>query len=144
MPVNCFPGYGAAPVVRIRPTISVLSSKVSQDLTFFLRMSRAVDETGFWFYRRDLYMLFYALAGALTLLRASPWWGNFSSLLPDVTSTVGVWPSRFFIRRFHYTLVNILNNFHTLKHINIPFKSNISTIKVLHIGLFIPAVRHTI
>ena len=122
LPVNFFPEYGAATVALSRPNLSVLSPKVPQDLKLFLRMSRAVDETGFGFSRQDIYIPFSALVSAPTLLTASPRQGGLSSIFPDVTSTVGVCPMKFFIRRFYYALVNRLGNFHTLKHINSFFK----------------------
>ena len=65
-------------------------------------------------------------------------------MMPDVTSMVGLCPGRFLIRRFYYTFVNRLSDLHTLKHVNIFIKSNRLTIKALYIGLYRPAVRHTI
>ena len=138
------PWYGAIPVVLSRPTLSVLSSEVPQDLIFFWSISGAVDETGSGFSRRDVYIPFSDIASALTLLWASSWRGGFSSLLPVVTSTVGICPSRFLIRSLYYTFVNRLGNFRTLKHINIFFKRDRLTIKPLYIGLFRPADRHTV
>ena len=58
LPVKYIPGYGAVPVVLSRNTLSVLTSKVPQDLTFLWIISRAVDETGFWFSCRDIYITF--------------------------------------------------------------------------------------
>ena len=64
--------------------------------------------------------------------------------MPAVTSTVEIFPSRFFIRRFYYTFVNRPVDFHTLKHINSFLKRGRLTIKALYIGLFSPYVRHTV
>ena len=69
-------------------------------------------------------MLFSDLSRSLTLLEASLRRGGFSPLLPVLTSTVLIFPGRFLIKRFYYTIVNILINFHTLKHTNRIFKSN--------------------
>ena len=89
-------------------------------------------------------MFFSALSRALTLLGAIPRQGRFSSLMPVVTRTVGVFLGDFLIRRFYYTIVNKLRNFHTLKHVNIFLKSNILTTKALYIGLLRPSVRHNV
>ena len=107
-------------------------------------MSRAVDETGFLFPRRAILMTFSTLASAPTLLGASPCRGGFSSLLPDVTSMVGVCLSRTFIIRFYYTLINIISYFHTLTNINSFLKCDRLKIKALYIGLSRPDVRHTV
>ena len=53
-------------MVLSRITIIVLSSKVSQDLTFIIRTSRDVDDTGFRFALQAIYILFLALDGALS------------------------------------------------------------------------------
>ena len=95
LPVNPPPGYGDAPADLSRPNIILLSSEVSQDLTFFWRMYGAVDETVFWFYHRDIYMPFSALAIALTLLGVSPLQGGFSYIFSAVNRMVGVFPGRF-------------------------------------------------
>ena len=50
----------------------------------------------------------------------------------------------FLIRRLYYTFINRLSDFHMLKHINRLLKSNRLKIKALYIGLFIPAVLHTV
>ena len=142
--VNFFPGYRAVLVVLSRSTISVLSSKVPQDLTFFQRISGAFDETGFGFSRRDIYIPFSALSSSLALLGDIPWQGGFSYLFPAVTITVGVFPSMFFIIGFYYTFVNRLGNLHSLKHVNSFFLRDIITIKASYIGLFVPDIRHNI
>ena len=64
----------------------------------------------------------------------------FCLLWPELLDSTG----RFFIRRLYYTFVNKISNFHTGKQINSFFKTNRLTIKALHIGLFRPAVRHTV
>ena len=89
-------------------------------------------------------MSFSVLESNLILLRESPRRGGLSSLLHDVTRTVGVCPGSFFIRRSYYTFVNRLINLYTLKNSNSFLKSNRPTIKSLCIGLFRPAVRHTV
>ena len=111
LPVNWFPWYGAVPVVLSMPNIRKLTFEVSQDLTFLWRISGAVDETVFWVSRLAIYMPFSAIARALTLIRAIPRRGGFSSLLIDVTSTFGVCPGRFLIIRFYYTFVKKTRRF---------------------------------
>ena len=106
-------------------------------------MSGAMDETGFRLYRRAIYTLFYALVSALTLLRASPQRRGFSSIMPDVTITVGVCQGRFYIRRFYYIFVNRLSGFHMIKRVNRLLKGNRLIIKDLYICLLRPTVRHT-
>ena len=64
--------------------------------------------------------------------------------MPAVTSTVGIYPSRVFIRRFYYTFVNTLSDFHTLKNINSFLKRGRLTIEAFYIGLSRPAVRNTV
>ena len=70
-------------------------------------MSGAMDETNFLFARQAIYMSFSALASALALLGASPLRGGLSSLLPAVTSTVGLCPSIFIIIRYYQISINI-------------------------------------
>ena len=144
LPINYFSRWGSVPVVLSRTTLSVLSSEVPQDLTFFYSISRAMDETGLWFSRRAIHIPFSVLVSALSLLEKIPWRGVFFSLFPAVTSTVGIFSIRFLIKRFYYTFVNRLGNFHTLKHINSFLKRGRLTIKALYIGLFSPYVRHTV
>ena len=95
LPVNTFPGYGDFPVVLSRPTLSVLSSDVTQDLPFFWRISGSVDEIDFCFSRWAIYKPFYVLVRSLTLIGVSPWQGGFSSVFPAVNSTAGVCPVSF-------------------------------------------------
>ena len=105
------------PEVLSRIAFSVLSNKVSQDLTFLRRMSRDMNETCFWLSCQVIYISFSALASALSRRGVSLIRGRFSSLITSVTRTVGIFPGRFLIRRFYYTFVNRFCNFHTLKHI---------------------------
>ena len=65
-------------------------------------------------------------------------------LLSVVTSMVGVCPSFIYLIRFQYNFAIRPRNFHKLKHTNTLCKGNKLTIKVLYIGLFTPAVRHTV
>ena len=132
--------YGTIPVVLSRPTFSVISKKLSQDLTFIRRMPGAVNEKGFRFSRWAIYISFSALSSTLTCRWVSLRRGGFYSIFPAVTSTVGIFPVGFLIRRFCYTFVNRFWNFHTPKHVNRFLKWNRFSIKALYIGLFRPNV----
>ena len=70
--VNFFTGCGSVHMVLSRPTLSILSSKVPQNLIFSWRMSGAVDETGFWFSCRAIYIPLSEIFSALNLLREIP------------------------------------------------------------------------
>ena len=129
------------PVVLSRITIIVLSSKVSQDLTFIIRTSRDVDDTGFRFALQAIYISFSALAITLSRRRVSLIRVIFSSLMHSVIITVGICTGRFFIIRFYYTFVNTFCNLRTIKHSNSLFKRNGFAIKALNIGLFRLAIR---
>ena len=119
----------------------ILRTKVSQDLTFIWWMPRAMDETiVFGSIIWMIYKHFSVLASAITHIRLSMWRGSFSSIFPSVTSTVGIWPSRFFIRMFYNTFINIFCYFHAFKHVYGFFKSNGSTIKSLHTCLLAPTI----
>ena len=125
-------------------TIIILRTKFSHDLTFIRRMYGAVNKIGFRFALWAIYLSFLALASALFRHRASLRQGEFYSLIPYVTSTIGIFPGRFLIRRFYYIFVNRFCNFHTLKYINSLFKRNRSAIKALNIGLFRPYIRYSV
>ena len=45
---------------------------------------------------------------------------------------------------FYYTFVNIFSNLHSFKKSDRIFKSNILTVKSLHIQLLAPTIEHTI
>ena len=101
-----------------RTDFIILSTKVSQDLILIWWMSRAMDKKRyFWSIIRMIYIPFYALARALTHIRVCNWQGNLYYHLRNVTSTVGIFPSRFFIIRFYNTFINIFLYFHKLKHV---------------------------
>ena len=136
--------YGVITMVLSRLNFRLLRNKVSQDLTSIIWMSGAVNETYFRFALWAIYILFLALSGALSCSGASIRQGGFSYLIPAVTSTVGIFPGRFFIIRFYYTFVNRFCDFRMLKYINSLFISNGFAIKALNIGLFIPSSRHTV
>ena len=84
------------------------------------------------------------LASALSHSGVSLRQGGLSSLIPAVASTVGIYPDSFLIRRCYHTFANKLCDLHTLKHVYRFIKQNRLTIKSLNVGLFRPAVRHTI
>ena len=132
------------PMVLIRLTFIVLSNKVSQDLRFIRRMSRAVNDTGFWLAIRAIYISFLALDRALSRRGVSIRQDGFSSHIPAVTNTVGILPGRFLIRRFYYTFVNRFWDLHTVKHINRIFKQNGFVTKALNIDLFRPAIKRDV
>ena len=132
------------PMVISRLTISLLSTKFSQDLTFVIRMSGAVNKTGFWFALQSIYISFLVLSGALYRLRVSLRRGGLYSLILAVTSTIGIFHCSFFIRRFYYTFVDRFCDLRTLKHVNSLFKWNGFARKDLNIGLFRPAIRHPV
>ena len=121
-------------MVLSKTTLSVLSTKVSQDFPFIRKISRAVDETVFWFAIWAIYISFLALFCTLSCCGVSLRQRGFSSIIPAMTSTAGILLGRFFIRKFYYTFVNIFWNFHTLKHSNSLFKQNEFAIKTLNIG----------
>ena len=111
------------PVVFSRPAISALSNKVSHDLTFIWWMSRAMDNTSeFWSFLRIIYIPFSALSRALTHLVVGIWRGGLSFHFPAETSTVGIFPSIFFIRIFYNTLINRFFYFRAFKHVYRLFK----------------------
>ena len=106
------------PAVFSRPSFIVLIKKVTQDLKFIWLMSRAMDRaTYFRSILRMVYTPFSALVSALTHFGVSSWWGVYYSNFPADTTTVGISPNRFFIRRFYDTFINILWYFHTFKHV---------------------------
>ena len=127
-----------------RITLSLLSIKVSHKPIFVRIMFRSVYETGSWFSFWEIYISFSALASALFHRGVSLRRGRLSSIIPDFSSTVGVCPGGFFIRRLYSTFVNRFYNFHTLKHINSIFKQNVFVIKALNIGLVKPDIRHDV
>ena len=131
-------------MVFISLNFSILITKVPQDLTFIRRMSGAMNETGFQFSLRAIYILFSELARALTSNRVSLSIGGLPSLIPAVTSTVGIFPGRFFTRRFYYTFVTRFYYFHTLKYVNRFLEGDRFVIKAMNIGLFRPAIRHDV
>ena len=95
LPVKFISCYGIAPVALSRSYFDILRSKVSQDLAFILWRPGAMYKTGFWLTLRLVYRYFYAVASALTHLEVIMWQGEFPSLFPAVTSTSGIYPSRF-------------------------------------------------
>ena len=97
------PGYGDVPVILSRHNFSVHDSKVTQDITFFWRMTGAVEETNFWFAHYAIHIYFSTLASALTLLGVIPRRGGFSSIYPTVNSMFGIFLGRFFIGRFCFS-----------------------------------------
>ena len=135
MPVKCFPWYGMIHVVLCWQTFSVLSTKVSQDLTFIRRMSVAMNETVFWFAHRVIYISFSTIFSPCTHCGVNLWQVGSSSLIAALTSTVGIFPGGYFIRRFYYTFINRFINLLSLKHVNSFLKWNRFTIKAFHIGL---------
>ena len=78
-----------------RINISVLNTKVSQELTFIRRMSGDVNETGFRFALQLIYLSFLLLVRALSHRRVSLRQGGFSSFIPAVTNTFDIYPGRF-------------------------------------------------
>ena len=132
------------PMVLSRLTICILSTKLPQDITFIRRISGAVDDTSFRFALKVIYILFLALPRAIPCRGSGLRQGVLSSIIPDATRTVVIYPGRFFIRRFYYTLVNRFWNFYMLKHINILFKQNGFSIKALNTYLFRPDIMHDV
>ena len=110
--------YGIMPTVLLRSSISIIITKVSQDLTFIRWIPGAMYETGFWLTLWMAYITFYALTSALTYRRVSMWRGWLFYIFNDVTSTGGICHSRFFIRRFYYNFKDISRNIHEFKHSN--------------------------
>ena len=90
LPVKCFPWYGMIPVVLSRIIFSVLITKVSQDLTSIRRIYGYMNDTGFQFDCKSIYISFLALASALTCHMASLRRGGFSSIIPAATTTVEI------------------------------------------------------
>ena len=69
-------------------------------------------------YPSGILYIFSDFDTALTHIRVSIWRCGFSSLVTAVTITSFTWTSILFIRRFYYTLINILRNLHEIKHVN--------------------------
>ena len=133
------------PAVLGRPDFIIIRTKVSQDLTFIWWIPGAMDvKSVFGYIFRMIYIPFYDLARALTYPRVSIWRGESSSHYPDVTSTVGIFPSRFFLRRLYYIFINIFCYLYALKHVNVCLKSNVLIIKSLHTCLINPAIGYTV
>ena len=127
------------------PTFRILRTKVSQYLSFFWLISRAMDETcGFGLTLWLVWISFSCLASDFTHIIVSIWWCGFYSFYPDVTRTFGICPSSFFIRMFYYTFVNRLRNIHAIKHIISLCLSNKLTVKFLHMRSLAPTIGHTI
>ena len=102
--------------VLSRPSFRILRTEVSQDLTSIWWMSRAMnDKSWFGYILWMIYIPFSVLYSTLTNIGVSSWWGESSYYFPGVTRTVGIFPSRFFIRRFYNTFINIFWYFHAFK-----------------------------
>ena len=67
-------------------------------------------------FRRFKYLLF-TISSDFTHLMVRLWLGGLSSHFTAETSTVGICPSIFFIRRFFNTFINLFCNFHAFKQI---------------------------
>ena len=94
--------FWIVPAVLSRRNCSILGTKVSQDLAFIWWIPGTIYETcGFGYILWIIYIPFSLIPSALIHLRVSIWRGGFSSYFPDVTSTVGTFPSRFLTRRFY-------------------------------------------
>ena len=92
-------------------------------------ISRAMDDTSvFGSILRMIYIPSSALVSSLTRLGLSIWRGVLSSHFYAVARTVDIFPSRFFMRRFYYTFINIFWYFHAFKNVNTYFKINGFTI----------------
>ena len=105
-------------VVLSRPAFRVLRTEVSQYLTFVWLTSKAMDETSeFGYILRIIYIPLPALYNALANIWVSSSRGILSSIFPDDTSTVGIFPSMFFIRRLYNNFINRLWYFHVFKHV---------------------------
>ena len=140
-----FSSCGIMPAVLSRPDFRIFRTKFSQDLAVIWWIIEVMDDTIVFVYNPGmLYIPFSMIANALTHLRVSDWQGGVSSHFISVTSAVGIWPHRFFIRRFYYTFINIFCYFHEFKHVNSCFKGKKFTIKSLHTCLLAPAVGHTV
>ena len=88
------------PAVLSRYTFRIIITKVSQDLAFIVWMPGDMYEScGFGFILRIIYISFPMIASTLTHIRVSIWQGWFSSHYHYVTSTVGIFPSMFFIKK---------------------------------------------
>ena len=131
--------------VLSRPGSRILRNKVSQDLSFFWWMSEAMDEISvFGSIFRMIYKGFPALTRSLIRIGLSSWRGVLSSHFPAVASTVGIFPSRVFIRGLHNSCMYIFWYFHAFKHFKILLKINVFTMKSLKICLIAPDDGHTI
>ena len=138
-------GRSIMPVFLSRPDFRILRTKVPQHLAFICWMPGSMNETSLSEYISFIvYITFSSLANTLTNIGVSIWQCGFSSHFPAVARTVGICPSRFLIRRFYYTFINICWYFHELKHVNSWSKNIISTIKSLHIRLLDPSVVDTV
>ena len=142
--IKPFPWYGVDPAVLSRLGCSILGTKSPQELTFVGIMSNTVDEAGFWFALRAIYISFTALASSPIRCGASIWRGGFSSIIPTESSTIGFCPISFLIRMCYHTFMNIFCDFHTLKHVSRFLKRDWLAIKALNIRLLRPAVMHTV
>ena len=69
-----------------------------------------------------IYIPFSALASALTHLIVCSLRGGFYSNSPAVISMVGIWPIRFFIRRFYNNFPNRFCYFHAFKQFTATLK----------------------
>ena len=93
---NC----GIVPAVLSMPNLRILRTKISQDLAFIWWLPGAMYDTcGFGYIIQTIYTSFTTLASTLTNIGVSIWWFGFSSHFPAVTSTVGIFPSRFFYKK---------------------------------------------
>ena len=115
---NFFLSCRLIPTVLSGTDIRILRTEVSQYLTFTWWMSSAMDETSeFGYVLRIVYIPFPALYNALANIWVSSSRGILSSIFPDDTSTVGIFPSMFFIRRLYNNFINRLWYFHVFKHV---------------------------
>ena len=115
--MESFPRYGIASAVPCRLGCSLLSSKFAQDRTFIRRISSAIYHTGFWCALQAIYILFTELSSAPILWGMGVRWGGFSLIITIKSSTVGFYPSSFFIRMCYHTFINTFSDFRMLKHI---------------------------
>ena len=96
-------------MVLFRPSFRIIITNVSQDLTFIWWLYRAMYETSYFgSIFRFFYIPFSALSGSLTHIGVSSLHGGFSYHFPDEIITVGIFPSRGFIRRFYKIFINII------------------------------------
>ena len=110
MPVKIISWYGIFPEVLSRYAFNILRNKFSQDLALIWWIPRAMYETDFLLILQVVYICFFALSCAFTHHGVSMWWGKFSSIFPNVTSTGGIYPSRLPIRRLYETFMYIFHN----------------------------------